>query len=853
MNTNHNTNINHNATWKKNTNNDLHSIWHKLDKIQSLSSGPGPSLDPCCPTTNTLLDDIKTALNNLDISVDNLVLNTDTLEINTDELESLLTTLNQLTQTENDESQVLLTDIKTNLQTIIDKINQPCGGDTIKVDVCNLPQIETCTDVVNTSTLVKTSPISIADTDLACTLLGINTCCEVTNFGNLDIDNIPSIDLINANYDEPNLLLYVPVLDPTLIDEVQVIYYDVNDNPITGYIIDTLFGTGYNTTVVNIADMDFQNGFRKVKIVYTLTTGFEAEYYIQIFKTSDGGLKTFWHRVFSFQVYGCVIETTYSVTYTELGTIINSSTNCLQSIGVIPIINNTENNGLLLNNGSTNFQLLFNYSYQDLSSCFLESIDNINLLNLGANYNFSGIVINNDGNNALIFPNSNLSFDGDSNTSWNIDTTLEENKVYEAEYILPIIDAGNCIADLTSVKFYADIDYISAGNDGGAVLFLTNGIDIYGMTFLQNLGRSIIEIPQDIMPIPLSEYPNLKVVLAWEQVQFNLYEVYAEYLSNCSSTTEHEVVPVKIHCSSTNPIHTIIDNLPIEQCSDSTIVENNGSVVATNKSIYDPSNTLLNVSGSMADTDDNNPSTFIHVERGDGEGIAQLAWEYNNFGNCPIIGAKAIMTFNLVNIISSSSSNILFIEDNTTNTIVGSRIITSADNGSSVTIEVQTNSVGVISNNLSVKLFIADSNTVTNNVLEISEITFEYTEQCTIPGDLHDVVPVKLSCLPANGLPIDFNLDYVLLGQEVYNAQPKYNTQETIIVNSSNSPYTLPVNYFHDLSIRANGTTCKRNTGGLLVDMFNGEVFAYGVSELNTIPAIFEVTGTDTILIDITK
>lgn len=33
MNKNHNTNINNNATWKRNTNNDLHSIWHKLDKL----------------------------------------------------------------------------------------------------------------------------------------------------------------------------------------------------------------------------------------------------------------------------------------------------------------------------------------------------------------------------------------------------------------------------------------------------------------------------------------------------------------------------------------------------------------------------------------------------------------------------------------------------------------------------------------------------------------------------------------------------------------------------------------------------------------------------------------------------
>jgi hypothetical protein len=102
------------------------------------NTSSGVISDPCCPITNTLLDDIKTAIETLDISVDNLVLNTDTLEINTDELETLLTTLNNITQIENDESQVLLTDVKTNLQTIINKLNQPCGGDTIKVDICNI-------------------------------------------------------------------------------------------------------------------------------------------------------------------------------------------------------------------------------------------------------------------------------------------------------------------------------------------------------------------------------------------------------------------------------------------------------------------------------------------------------------------------------------------------------------------------------------------------------------------------------------------------------------------------------------------------------------------------------------------
>ena len=38
----HNTNIDHRASWKKDTNNDLHAIWHKLDKL-NISGGGTPT------------------------------------------------------------------------------------------------------------------------------------------------------------------------------------------------------------------------------------------------------------------------------------------------------------------------------------------------------------------------------------------------------------------------------------------------------------------------------------------------------------------------------------------------------------------------------------------------------------------------------------------------------------------------------------------------------------------------------------------------------------------------------------------------------------------------------------------
>jgi len=53
----HNTNVNHSSSWKKNTNDDLHAIWHKLNKLNVSGGGGG-----CCPETNELLEDLINAV-----------------------------------------------------------------------------------------------------------------------------------------------------------------------------------------------------------------------------------------------------------------------------------------------------------------------------------------------------------------------------------------------------------------------------------------------------------------------------------------------------------------------------------------------------------------------------------------------------------------------------------------------------------------------------------------------------------------------------------------------------------------------------------------------------------------------
>ena len=106
----------------------------EIKRALTCESTPSVVSDPCCPATNLLLNDIKSAIDNLDISVDNLVLNTDTLEINTDEVETLLT------------------DIKVDLEKVIDTFQiLDCGGlpigapqDILKTIVLNKLTTQIC-------------------------------------------------------------------------------------------------------------------------------------------------------------------------------------------------------------------------------------------------------------------------------------------------------------------------------------------------------------------------------------------------------------------------------------------------------------------------------------------------------------------------------------------------------------------------------------------------------------------------------------------------------------------------------------------------------------------------------------
>lgn len=77
MNKNHNTNINNNATWKRNTNNDLHSIWHKLDKLH-ISGGSGSGGDACCPQTNEILNNIETNINSVIETCNDIIITSNT-------------------------------------------------------------------------------------------------------------------------------------------------------------------------------------------------------------------------------------------------------------------------------------------------------------------------------------------------------------------------------------------------------------------------------------------------------------------------------------------------------------------------------------------------------------------------------------------------------------------------------------------------------------------------------------------------------------------------------------------------------------------------------------------------------
>jgi len=153
---------------------DIKLIYDKLKELNRnilCKTSTGTVTDACCPATNTLLGEIKTAIDNLDISVDNLVLNTDTLEINTDEVETLLT------------------DIKVDLEKVID---------TFQILDCEGLPIGTPQDILKTIVLNKLTTQICNVQELAD---AINAVTPITynNVNHYLLDNTNPILTIPAN------------------------------------------------------------------------------------------------------------------------------------------------------------------------------------------------------------------------------------------------------------------------------------------------------------------------------------------------------------------------------------------------------------------------------------------------------------------------------------------------------------------------------------------------------------------------------------------------------------------------------------------------------------------------------
>ena len=243
----------------------LKDIARRLKELNNKDFNSGSSGDSCCPATNILLEEIKTAIQQLDISVDNLVLNTDTLEINTDGLEALLTTLNGLTQTESDETQVLLTDIKTNLQSIIDKLNQPCGVDAINVNVCGSSgeqaidtfQIKDCTgtDIGSPQEVKKTIVLNNITTSI----------CNFQELADAIISGFPTNPPI-VNYNNEEELIITPNTT-----------YNITANSVHAYSLNVK-GTGTQSTIsINGAiPLPISNGYSK-QIEFSTTNSFSID------------------------------------------------------------------------------------------------------------------------------------------------------------------------------------------------------------------------------------------------------------------------------------------------------------------------------------------------------------------------------------------------------------------------------------------------------------------------------------------------------------------------------------------------------------------------------------------------
>lgn len=726
--------------------------------------------------------------------------------------------------------------INTNTQTLVDKFNQPCGGDTIKVDVCNLPIRELCNDVNLTPNTQKIYPTSVEQSNLFCSLILNN--CTPTQTVTSDIGSYIGEIRLNGGEVKFDIVNTTQVQDWTISCQTDIALRSDS-------------GLGNPTIILPIPHAEFTVGnFYKVNLDINYTDGTSSQnqvwFYIGDVLTNPNPIEYLNCRFQNHGISGTNFQLNGGIEqlYTNYSQFNSSNPLEFTNINTTTIVSNNNQTPTFFENVITpvgtsgaftqSFKVSFTVNGREVFYQRSLNISSTTFLNAVTEF---PIGVNN-------------SIDNDNSTFWNIDVS-NNTSTYQGQFELPININPCNNAVLNDLKITVDLrDIINYDNNNdGFVAFLTNGVVVYDTKFITSNGNNILILDGSLVPI--SELPNLKIGFAFAKVGFKLHDVYADINYSCGIIEPIKSVNVNIVCTEDNPVHVVVDNqltqIPIEECTNNIITENLITVNPTiaqgvdvfctiptfasfcgNGQLLD----LVNVFPDATNSYDGVSNSFWNINGIADEQIGHVQWKVDiqNIGTCQggnITDKKFKVIINSASFTTVSQPLQFIVTDNTT--VYNSINLTQAQLNSAtypLTVEIP---FGVISNPSELRLImiIPESNdNVEINQIEIDVISFEATETCT-SNVTHDVVPVKLECL-GEGLPVIIDKTGLATEQTLLDLltilNRTFNKEEELVL-IPNSTYNIPVNTVHAYTINVTGTGTTSTisiNGGTPISINNG-------------------------------
>lgn len=443
--------------------------------------------------------------------------------------------------------------------------------------------IETCNDITITPQSLIVRPTSAQNTGLYCDLLGCG--CE-TATGSKDLDYIGQINLVSGTTVEFNRVSS----DGETVNTWQLTILDLSNN------IQTVFsGTNvdYNNPLGNFDLGAINTGFYYLfSVSYANGLTSQSKGYFKINQDST----TVEHRsalLYSLNVdcNGIVLNQSIrldnpDITTSTQGTGTTTNETNATQLKSFNVPQNVTTPDIYLDpvllpfstSGTKTASIIFNFNDGIVISYFFDKTVTQTLFTEPTDA-------------TSVFPNSENSYDGNNNTSWQIGN-VNNQEAYQVDWTLSIAIPqcqDNSQGIITNLKFFIDIEaFNTAGNDNGFIIAVTDGTTMYGQLNSEDnaIVLGINEIPITT-PIPENALENLKIFFAFSNYDFTIKEVYAEVQYNCTTEVEHQVIPVKITC-------TPEKGLPVEVKNDINFDKTGLSTETTLTSVRDRINYLIN-------------------------------------------------------------------------------------------------------------------------------------------------------------------------------------------------------------------------------------------------------------------